>query len=140
MAQLREVISFFASVLPIRTTIEDEIMEIFRYDLATNLSSNVTLEDIVSQTKTSSQDRSYFKHPFAPGGLNMRIANRFDASDIITTTGIISLPNSEEKYEYLLTVHYRTGEVILHFNNYLYTEETARQFLDAYCGLVDTLG
>ena len=145
MAQLQEVIGFFANMLPIRTTIEDEMtfaeyLEMFRYELVTDLSNDdVTLEDIVSQTKTSSQDRSYFKHLFAPGGLNMRIVNRLDASDI-TTTAVISLPNGEEKYEFLLTVHYKTGEVILRFDNYMYTEETARQFMDAYCGLIDTLG
>jgi hypothetical protein len=145
MAQLQEVIGFFANMLPIRTTFEDEMtfaeyLETFRSDLVTDLSNDdVTLEDIVSQTKTSSQDRSYFKHLFAPGGLNMRIVNRLDASDI-TTTAVISLPNGEEKYEFLLTVHYKTGQVILRFDNYLYTEETAHQFLDAYCNLIDTLG
>ena len=145
MAQLQEVIGFFANMLPIRTTIEDETtfaeyLEMFRYELVNDLSNDdVNLEDIVSQTKTSSQDRSYFKHLFAPGGLNMRIVNRLDASDI-STTAVVSLPNGEEKYEFLLTVHYKTGEVILRFDNYLYTEETARQFLDAYCGLIDSLG
>ena len=112
----------------------------FRYDSVADLSNDdVTLEEIVSQTKTSSQDRSYFKHLFAPGGLNMRIVNRLDASDI-TTAAVVSLPNGEEKYEFLLTVHYKTGEVILRFDNYLYTEETACQFLDAYCSLTDSLG
>ena len=145
MALLQEVVGFFANMLPIRTTFEDEMtfaeyLETFRCDLVTDLSNDdVTLEDIVSQTKTSSQDRSYFRHLFAPGGLNMRIVNRLDTSDL-TTTAVISLPNGEEKYEFLLTVHYKTGEVILRFDNYLYTEETARQFLDAYCGLIDTLG
>jgi len=145
MAQLQEVVGFFANMLPIRTTIEDdmtfaEYLELFRYDLVTDLANDdVTYEDIVSQTKSSSQDRSYFKHLFAPGGLNMRIVNQLNTSDI-SATSILSLPNGEEKYEFLLTVHYKTGEVILRFDNYLYTEETARQFLDAYLGLVDTLG
>lgn len=145
MAQLQEVIGFFANMLPIRTTLEEEMtfaeyLEVFRSDLVTDLSNDdVTLEDIVSQTRTSSQDRSCFKHLFAPGGLNVRITNRLDPSDI-TTTSVISLPNGEEKYEFLLTVHYKTGKVILRFDNYLYTEKTAQQFLDAYCNLIDTLG
>ena len=118
MARLQEVIGFFANMLPIRTMIEDEVtfaeyLEMFRYDLVTGLSNDdVTLEDIVSQTKTSSQDRFYFKHLFAPGGLNMRIVNRLDALDI-AATAVISLPNGEEKYEFSLTVHYKTGEVVL---------------------------
>ena len=145
IAQLQEVIGFFANMLPIRTTIEDETtfaeyLEMFRYELVTDLSNDdVTYEDIVAQSKSSSQDRSYFKHLFASGGLNMRVVNQLSTSDI-SATSILSLPNGEEKYEFLLTVHYKTGEVVLRFDNYLYTEETARQFLDAYLGLVDTLG
>lgn len=145
MAQLQEVIGFFANMLPIRTTIEDvttfaEYLEKFRSDLVTDLANDdVTYEDIVSQTKASSHDRSYFKHLFAPGGLNMRIVNQLNSSDI-TATSILSLPNGEEKYELLLTVHYTTGEVVLRFDNYLYTEETAYQFLDAYISLVDIIG
>ena len=145
MAQLQEVIGFFANMLPIRTTIDDdmtfaEYLGTFRHDLVADLAKDeVTYEDIVSQTKSSSQDRSYFKHLFAPGGLNMRIVNQLNTSDI-TATSILSLPNGEEKYELLLTVHCKTGDVILRFDNYLYNEESARQFLDGYIGLVDTLG
>ena len=123
IAQLQEVIGSFANMLPI-CMIFAEYLEMFRSDLISDLShDDVTLEDIVSYTKASSQDRSYFKHLFAPGGLNARITNRLDASDI-TTTSVTSLPNGEEKYEFLLTVHYKTGRVILRFDTYLYTEET----------------
>ena len=143
VGQLQEVVGFFTSVLPIRTTIEDEMtfaeyLEAFRSDLAADLSNDeVTLEDIISHTKTSPQDRSHVKHLFA-GGLNMRIANRLGASDI--TAAVVSLPNGGEKYELSLTAHYETGEVTLGFDNRLYTEGSARQFLAAYCGLIDTLG
>ena len=145
MAQLQDVIGFFANILPIRTTIDDdmtfaEYLEKFRSDLVADLANDdVTYEDIVSQTKSSSQDRSYFKHLFAPGGLNMRIIGQVKTTEMAATS-ILPLPNGEEKYELLLTVHYKSGEVILRFDNYLYTEETAHQFLDAYLGLVDTLG
>ena len=145
MAQLQEIIGFFANMLPIRTTVEDdmtfaEYLNLFRQGLVADLSNDdVTYEDIVSQTKSSSQDRSYFKHLFAPGGLNTRIANELATSNMSATSTIL-LPNGEEKYEFLLTVNYKTGDVTLRFDNYLYTEETARQFLDAYLGLVDTLG
>jgi Non-ribosomal peptide synthetase modules and related proteins len=50
------------------------------------------------------------------------------------------LPNGEEQYEFLLTAHTKTGQVVLRFDNSLYSEETARQSLDAYIGLVGTLG
>jgi non-ribosomal peptide synthetase component F len=144
MAQLQDVIGFFANMLPIRTTIDEDMsfsdyLKGFREELMNGLAhDDVTYEDIVSQGKTSSQDRSYFKHLFAPGGLNLGTISKVNTADLYPTS-ILSLPNGEETYEFLLTVHYKTGEAILRFDNYLYSEETARQFLDAYCGLVDTL-
>ena len=61
--------------------------------------------------------------------------------DVISlfATFILSLPNGEVKYEFLFTVNYKAGEVILWFDNYLYTG-TAPHFLDACIGLVDVLG
>jgi Condensation domain/AMP-binding enzyme len=144
IAQLQEVIGFFANMLPIRTTIDEDLpfteyLKLFKDDLMNGLAhDDVTYEDIVAQTKTSSQDRTYFKHLFAPGGLNLSAINTLSTTDIYPTS-ILSLPNGEEKYEFLLIVHYKTGETILRFDNYLYSEETARQFLDAFCGLVDTI-
>ena len=144
VTQLQEVIGFFTNVLPIRTTIDEEAtfaeyLETFRYDLATDLSNDdVTLEDIVSHTTTSSQDRSYFKHLFSPSGPNVRIANRSGTPDI--TAVVVSLPNDEEKYELSLTAHHETGEVTLRFDKYSCTEGAARRFLDAYCGLINILG
>ncbi|KAF9641979.1 hypothetical protein BDM02DRAFT_3252713, partial [Thelephora ganbajun] len=136
VAQLQEVVGFFANMLPICTTIGDrmtfaEYLEIFHYGLVADLANN--------DTKSSSQGRSYFKHLFTSSGLNMCTINQLNISDI-NATSILSLPNGEEKYEFLLTVHHKTGEVILRFNNYLYTKETACQFLDAYLRLVNILG
>ena len=121
MSQLKDVFGFFANMLPIRAAIEDdmsfaECLETFRCGLVADL-----------------------KHLFAPGGLNMRIVHQLNTSDI-TTTPILSLPNGEEKYEFLLTVHYETDEVVLCFDNCLYTEETAYRFLDPYLSLVDIVG
>ena len=134
-AQLQDVIGFFANMLPIRITIEDdmtfvEYLNRFGSGLVTDLmNDDVTYEDIVSQTKSSSQRRSYFKCLFAPDGLNMRIVNQSSASEIFAAS-ILSFPNCKEKYEFLLTVNHKTGKTILQFDNYLYTEETARQFFD----------
>ena len=61
-------------------------------------------------------------------------------SHLLQTKSILSLPNGEEQYEFLLTVHPKSGHVILRFGNHLYTEDAARQFLDAYISLVETLG
>jgi len=69
----------------------------------------------------------------------MRIVNCLGASGI-TTAIVAPLPNGEERHEFSLTIHYKTGKVTLHFDSYLFTEEPARQFSDAYCILIDSLG
>ena len=144
MSQFQEVVGPFTDVLPIRTTIEEETtfaeyLETFHHDLAADLSNDdVTLEDIVSHTKTSSQDHPHIKHLFAPGGPNVRIANHCGASDIAAAA--VSLPNGGEIYEFLFTAHHETGEVTLRFDEGIYTKGAARRFLDAYRSLIDTLG
>lgn len=100
---------------------------------------DVTYEDIVAQGKSSSQGRGYFKHLFAPGGLNLDMMTKLEDNQVQAKT-ILPIPNGEEQYELLLTVHTRTGNVMLRFDNHSYSEETARQFLDAYISLVETLG
>ena len=145
VAQLQEVVGFFTSVLPVRTTIEDEMtfteyLEEFRCNLATDLSNDdVAFEDIISHTKTSPQDRSYPKHLFSPGGLDVSVVNRLDTSSITVATAV-SLLTGEEKYELLLTAYSESGEVMLRFDTCSYTEGVARHFLDTYCDLIDTLG
>jgi len=141
VTQLQEVVGFFTSALPVRTTIQDETtfaeyLEAFRSDLATDLSND---DLVLEEAMFSSPDHSYPKHLFAPGGLNMPVVNPLNASNI-TTAAVFSLPNDEEKYEFLLTAHYETGEVTLGFDTRLYTEGVAWRFLGAYCGLIDTLG
>ena len=126
MAQLQEVISLFTNILPIHTTIDDDMMfseylGTFCHSLFANLTNDeVAYKDVVSQTKSSSQGHSYFRHLFTPGGLHMHIIDQLNTSDI-TITSILSLLNGEEKYKFLLTIHYKTGKVILGFNDYLYS-------------------
>ncbi|KIK92693.1 hypothetical protein PAXRUDRAFT_146735 [Paxillus rubicundulus Ve08.2h10] len=145
LPMLSEVIGFFANMLPIKTVIDDtktftEYLTQFKDTLIACLSHDeVTYEDIVAQGKSSSSGRGYFKHLFAPGGMNMETISQLEFNHL-TPKSTISLPNGEEQYEFLLTVHPSTGHVILRFDNHLYTEDAARQFLDAYISLVETLG
>lgn len=96
-------------------------------------------EDLVGLGKSSSGSRGYFKHLFAPGGMNMETISRL-GSNHITAKSAIPLPNGEERYEFLPTVHPSNGQAILRFDSHLYTEVAAHQFLDAYIYLVETLG
>ncbi|KAI6009612.1 putative nonribosomal peptide synthetase [Pisolithus orientalis] len=145
LPMLMNVIGFFANLLPIKTVIDEtktfaEYLGEFKDALIASLAHDeVTYEDIVTEGKSSSTGRGYFKHLFAPGGMNMETISQLE-SNHLTTKSTVSLPNGEEQYEFLLTVHPRSGHVILRFDNHLYTEDAARQFLDAYISLVETLG
>ncbi|KAL4075275.1 hypothetical protein V8B97DRAFT_2022271 [Scleroderma yunnanense] len=145
LPMLSNVIGFFANMLPVKTEIDEtktfsEYLVEFKNALIACLAHDeVTYEDIVAQGKSSSTGRGYFKHLFAPGGMNMETISQLEFNQLKTKSNI-SLPNGEEQYEFLLTVHPRTGHVILRFDNHLYTEDAARQFLDAYISLVETLG
>ncbi|KAI6098831.1 putative nonribosomal peptide synthetase [Pisolithus croceorrhizus] len=145
LPMLTNVVGFFANMLPIKTVIDEtktfaEYLSEFKNALIGSLAHDeVTYEDIVTEGKSSSTGRGYFKHLFAPGGMNMETISQLE-SNHLSTKSIISLPNGEEQYEFLLTVHPRSGHVVLRFDNHLYTEHAARQFLDAYISLVETLG
>ncbi|KAF9228933.1 putative nonribosomal peptide synthetase [Gyrodon lividus] len=145
LPMLTNVVGFFANMLPIKTVIDEtktftEYLRQFKDALIAGLAHDeVTYEDIVGQGKSSSSSRGYFKHLFAPGGMNMETISQLEFNHL-TPKSTISLPNGEEQYEFLLTVHPSTGHVLLRFDNHLYTEEAARQFLDAYISLVETLG
>ncbi|KAI6142295.1 putative nonribosomal peptide synthetase [Pisolithus thermaeus] len=145
LPMLTNVVGFFANMLPIKTVIDEtktfaEYLSEFKSALIGSLAHDeVTYEDIVAEGKSSSTGRGYFKHLFAPGGMNMETISQLE-SNHLSTKSIISLPNGEEQYEFLLTVHPRSGHIILRFDNHLYTEHAARQFLDAYISLVETLG
>ena len=71
--------------------------EAFRCGLVADpADGDVPCKDIVSRTEPSPQDRSYFGHLLAPGGLNTRIVDQLSAFDI-TATYILPLRNGEEK-------------------------------------------
>ncbi|KAH7918588.1 amino acid adenylation [Leucogyrophana mollusca] len=145
LAMLSSVIGFFANMLPIKTVIDEaetfaEYLAKFKDSLiACLMNDEVTYEDIVAQGKASAHGRGYFKHLFAPGGMNMETISQLEMNHL-KPKSTVSLPNGEEQYEFLLTVHPKSGQVILRFDNHLYTEDAARQFLDAYISLIETLG
>ena len=141
LPMLTNVIGFFAVKTEIdeTKTFSEYLVEFKNTLIACLAHDEVTYEGVIAQGKSSSTGRGYFKHLFAPGGMNMETISQLD-SNHLKTKSTASLPNSEEQYEFLLTVYPRSGHVILRFDNHLYTEDAARQFLDAYITLVETLG
>ena len=144
LPMLTNVIGFFANMLPIKTAIDEsqtflEYLKEFKSSLIACLAHDeATYEDLIGLGKSSS-GCGYFKHLFAPGGMSMETVSRLDSKHI-TTKSAVPLPNGEEQCEFLLTIHPSNGHAILRFDNHLFTEEAARQFLEAYISLVETLG
>jgi len=99
----------------------------------------VTYGDRVVSLGKSSSGRGYFKHLFGPGGMSLQTISQLGFNHIAAKS-VVALPNGEEQYEFLLTVYPSNGHVTLRFDNHLFTEKAARQFLDAYISLVETLG
>ncbi|KAI9458237.1 putative nonribosomal peptide synthetase, partial [Boletus coccyginus] len=141
---LTNVIGFFSNMLPINTVVDEtqtfaEYLQEFKTSLIACLAHDeVTYEDLVGLGKSSS-NRGYFKHLFALGGMNIQTISQLDFNHI-TPKSAVSLPNGKEQYEFLLTVHPSNGHVFLRFDNHLFTEGTARQFLEGYISLLETLG
>ncbi|KAL4070679.1 amino acid adenylation [Scleroderma citrinum] len=129
LPMLTNVIGFFTNMLPVKTKIDEtktfsEYLIEFKNTLIACLTHDeVTYEDIIAQGKSSSTGHGY--------------SNTYSCQ---VTKSNISLPNGKEQYEFLLTIHPRTGHVILWFDNHLYTEDAAHQFLDTYISLIETLG
>ena len=140
---LTNVIGFFANMLPIKTIIDEsqmflEYLKEFKSSLIACLAHDeATYEDLVGLGKSSS-GCGYFKHLFAPGGMSMETVSRLDSKHI-TTKSAVPLPNGEEQCEFLLTIHPSNGHAILRFDNHLFMEEAACQFLEAYISLVEML-
>ncbi|KAF9238195.1 putative nonribosomal peptide synthetase [Melanogaster broomeanus] len=141
---LSNVIGMFANVLPIKTIIrEDELFVDYlaRFKetvIACLANGDVGYEDIVASGKTFPHQRGYFKHLFSVGGLDAENLYQLE-NDSIRSMGATFLPNHEQHYEFLLTVHPKTGHVVLRFDRHSFTEQAARQFLDAYTALVGSL-
>ncbi|KAH7927895.1 hypothetical protein BV22DRAFT_1150326 [Leucogyrophana mollusca] len=115
---LSSVIGFFAKMLPIKTVI-DETEAFAEYSakfldslIACLMNDEVTYEDIVTQGKASAHSRSYFKCLFAPGGVNMETISQLEMNRL-KPKSTVSLPNGEEQYEFLLTVHPKSGQTLL---------------------------
>ncbi|KIJ60828.1 polyketide synthetase [Hydnomerulius pinastri MD-312] len=144
LPSLSNVIGMFANVLPIKTSIREdnsfaEYLAHFKETLIECLANgDVGYEDIVASGKASPRERGHFKHLFTLGGLDAEALYRMK-SDSFEGISAISLPNKEEQYELLLTVHPRTGCIVLRFDRHSFTEHAARQFLDAYVALIGTL-
>ena len=145
LPMLTDIVGFFANMLPVKTEIDETktfleyFVEFKNTSIACLAHNEVTYKDIIAQGKSSSTGQGYFKHLFASGGMNTETISQLD-SNHLKTKSTVSLPNGEEQYEFLPTIHPRSGHVILRFDNHLYTKDAVCQFLDVYITLVENLG
>jgi non-ribosomal peptide synthetase component F len=145
IAQLANVVGFFANILPVKTYIDasqtfPQYLTSFKGDLLKSLENDdVAYEDILSHSGDPSPFGGYFRHMFTFSGLSLDAIEELELDGIQVRT-IIPLPKVGDQSELSLTVHSSTGRVVLQFDNHLFSEETARMLLTAYVTLVKNLG
>ncbi|KAI8820281.1 putative nonribosomal peptide synthetase [Fimicolochytrium jonesii] len=141
--QLTSTIGFFANILPIGVTIDEnmsvtEYMSAFRDNfMACMENKDVTYEDIVGSIRRGSGERGLFKHLFSAGGIDLNAIRDALAGHHIDIERLEGLPNPEEKYELLLTAIPDRDAFVLRFNHFMFSDTTAQQFLQAYVSLLE---
>ncbi|KAG6329840.1 hypothetical protein ID866_9249 [Astraeus odoratus] len=123
------VIDFFANVLPVKTVMDESknkmstecLIELKNALIACFAHEEVTYEDVCDLGQVI---------PYWTRMLNLETISHLESNHLKTKTSI-SLTTSEEQFELVLA--------ILRFDDHLYTEEAARQFLNAYISLLAIL-
>lgn len=140
-AQLANVVGPLTSFLPIKTIVDpnqtfQEYFTGFKADLTKSLeNSDIVYDDI---TPDPSRPSNSFRHSFSYDGMNLDAISDLKLGLQVQSIHPLSKIRDEPQ-ELLLDVYGKTGRVILQFNNHVFSEETARKFLDTYVALVETI-
>lgn len=140
-AQLANVVGPFTTFLPIKTTVDpnqtfQEYFTGFKADLSKSLeNSDVVYDDITSDP---SRFPNSFRHLFSYDEMNLNAISELESG--LQVQSICPLSKiKDEPQELLLDVYGKTGRVTIRFNNHIFSEESARKFLDTYIALVEAL-
>ena len=153
ISRLSNVVGPMTNILPITTTIHgDQSFHDYFSAFKSNLlasSANDDDDEVYHEGLHDSSSNSslrgihvgHIRHVFAHDCLNPDAITAFTLNIVpeilLQPDDIYSLVKSESKsHELLLDVYSKTGHVILHFDNYLFSAGTARKILDAYVAIV----
>jgi hypothetical protein len=152
ISRLANVVGPITNILPIATTINNnqsfhDHLTAFKSNFITCLANDDVdyYEDLHTRSTKSSLNSvqgGFFTHVFAHDGLNLDSISEL-ALDMNNTRvhldDIKSLMKIKKPYELFLDVYSKTGNVILRFDNHLFSAETARKILDTYVSIVGTI-
>ena len=149
ISRLANVVGPITNILPITTTIHGDqsfhdYFSSFKSNLLASFSNDdedyyESLHDPNSNSSPRGIHAGHFRHVFAHDRLNLDAIAELTSNMpeiLLQMDDICSLAKIKKPYELLLDVYSKTGHVILHFDNYLFSAETARKILDAYIAIV----
>jgi non-ribosomal peptide synthetase component F len=144
-AQLANVVGPLTTFLPIKTTVDpnqtfQEYSIGFRADLSKSLENgDIAYEDINSEIPDPSRPPSLFRHSFTYDGMNLDAILKLEMEGMEVKNFRTLSKTMVKDQELILDMYGKTGRVILRFNNHVFSEEKARQFLDTYVTFVEAL-
>ena len=151
ISRLANVVGPITNILPIATTVNSnqsfhDYLVAFKSNFITSLANDDVdyYEDLHNRSTKSSLHSvhgGYFMHVFAHNGLNLDTISELalDMNDTRVRLDDIKSLKIKEPYELFLDVYSKTGNVILRFDDRLFSAETARKILDTYIAIVGTI-
>jgi hypothetical protein len=149
ISRLANVVGPITNILPITTTIHGDqsfhdYISAFKSNLLASFANDdedyyEVLHDPSSNSSLRGVHAGHCRHVFAHDRLNLDAITALTSNMpeiLLHLDDICSLVKIKKPYEFLLDVYSKTGHAILHFDNYLFSAETARKILDAYIAIV----
>ena len=149
ISRLANVVGPITDILPITTNIHGDqsfhdYLSAFKSNLLASLANDdeiyyEALDDPSSNSSLGGIHAGHFRHVFAHDCLNLDAITEQTSNTpekFLHLDNICSLVKIKKPYELFFDVYSKTGRVILHFDNYLFSAETARKILDAYVAIV----
>ena len=144
-AQLANVVGPLTTFLPIKTTFDpnqtfQEYFTGFRADLSKSLENgDIAYEDINSEIPDPSRRPSSFRHSFTYDEMNLDAISELKLEGMEVKSFRTLSKTMDKEQELLLDIYGKTGRIILKFNNHIFSEEKAREFLDTYVTFIEAL-
>ena len=144
-AQLANVVGPLTTLLPIKTTVDlnqtfQEYLTGFRADLSKSLENgDIAYEDINSEMPDPLRRPSSFRHTFSYDEMNLDAISEVEMERMEVKNFRTLSKTRDKNQELLLDMYGKTGRIILRFNNHIFSEEKAREFLDTYITFIEVL-
>ncbi|KAJ3146079.1 hypothetical protein HDU86_000536 [Geranomyces michiganensis] len=135
---LQSTFGFFSNLISVPVDLTDssvsfsEFLASFKNNVLECMANkDVPYEEVVARSNSSTEARG-FRHLFTLETMSLPK----ESVNGTSFKSISTIPNSEERYDALLTCHPEDHCLVLRFNRYLFTESIAEQFLKSYIDIL----